>query len=891
MSNPQLDLDALLDDAVEQIARTEPTTEQADAAAGRVWQRLSADDAGAAVAAAELRSIEGCDDYQALIPAYLTNSLPQARRLLFEEHTRECVPCRRALKAGREGRPLEAPRAAAPQRPARRTYSFARWAIAAALVAAIGVSQYLIREVMPFGSHQSATIHSAEGELFRVASTAHMPMQVNDSLMEGQSVRTSRDGGAVLRLEDGSLVELSARSQISIDENRRGTTIQLERGNVIVQAAKQRDRHLYVSTDDCLVSVTGTIFSVNHGTKGSRVSVIEGEVKVNYSDHEEVLTPGEQVATQKHLGFIPLDEEIAWSQDLDTYLEMLAELDTLRQEIRSTVNYPELRYDSRLLDLVAEDTVFYGAFPNLGSTVSETHRVVQEHLAENPALAEWWQTDAGNELEPMIEDLIGRFTEVAEYLGEELVVSGSMPEEDFKGPLLLAEVVDAAALRDFIERQIEEANGQSGHDIEEGLVWVDDPRNPPQSEEDHLFVWLDGEIMVASLDAARMATVASIYLDGAANPFTETDFYQDIAELYEHGAEIVVAVDLDDVVEHVTTESDMDADGVQAFSSLGFDRVRHLLVEQKRVETKTHYGVSLSFAGERRGMASWLAAPAPMGSLDFVSPEAKLVASVVFEDPVKMFDDLQGVVGSDGNGFGEFIQLFRSEHGIDLRDDFFGALGGELTFALDGPLLPTPAWKVILEVYDPARLQFAIEQGVAEANQHLAEEGGENIALSSQGSGGRTVYSMGAKGMEFHYTFVEGYMIVAPSRALVDRGVRFHDSGYSIVDSPRFNRLMPDDGRNNFSALIYQDLSSLLQAAAERLAEGQMAADQQELLDRLKANRQPTLGFAYGDADRITLAASSEGDVLSALVMRMLGVKDPASLEQLLGGAMEGVVF
>ena len=30
-------------------------------------------------------------------------------------------------------------------------------------------------------------------------------------------------------------------------------------------------------------------------------------------------------------------------------------------------------------------------------------------------------------------------------------------------------------------------------------------------------------------------------------------------------------------------------------------------------------------------------------------------------------------------------------------------LGGEVTVAVDGPLLPTPSWKVAIEVNDPAR--------------------------------------------------------------------------------------------------------------------------------------------------------------------------------------------
>ncbi|MEM7356981.1 MAG: FecR domain-containing protein, partial [Acidobacteriota bacterium] len=270
MSDQNHDLDALLDQAASQIENSRPDEVQAEAAAARVWDRLSASSAGAAARAAEVDEIRGCDDYQTLIPAHLEGALPEARKMLLEDHLRECVPCRRALKTAREGEaPVKAWQAEAPAETPRIAYK--KWALAAALIAGIGVAQFLVREVMPFGSSTSATVQTIDGDLFRIAATSHLPIKEGDTIAEGETVRTGREGSAVVRLEDGSLIEVRQRSELSIDEGRRGTTIELERGSVIVQAAEQRQRHLYVSTEDCLVSVTGTIFSVNAGTKGSRV--------------------------------------------------------------------------------------------------------------------------------------------------------------------------------------------------------------------------------------------------------------------------------------------------------------------------------------------------------------------------------------------------------------------------------------------------------------------------------------------------------------------------------------------------------------------------------------------------------------------------------------------
>ena len=51
--------------------------------------------------------------------------------------------------------------------------------------------------------------------------------------------------------------------------------------------------------------------------------------------------------------------------------------------------------------------------------------------------------------------------------------------------------------------------------------------------------------------------------------------------------------------------------------------------------------------------------------------------------------------------------------GVDIRNDLAAALGGEVAMAQDGPLLPLPAWKIAVEVYDPVKLEAAIQKLVA----------------------------------------------------------------------------------------------------------------------------------------------------------------------------------
>src|SRR6185436_510717 len=95
-------------------------------------------------------------------------------------------------------------------------------------------------------------------------------------------------------------------------------------GSIIVSAAKQPSGHLYVQTKDMTVSVVGTIFLVNAEVDGSRVAVIEGEVRVHEGTTETKLRPGEQVSTSRTLAARPVKEEIAWSRQADAHLAILA---------------------------------------------------------------------------------------------------------------------------------------------------------------------------------------------------------------------------------------------------------------------------------------------------------------------------------------------------------------------------------------------------------------------------------------------------------------------------------------------------------------------------------------------------------------------------------------
>jgi uncharacterized protein (TIGR03435 family) len=146
---------------------------------------------------------------------------------------------------------------------------------------------------------------------------------VDGTVQSGDTIRTS-GAGAMLALPDGSRVEMRSRSELALERADDGIGIRLNTGSIIVNAAEQGAGHLYVQTKDMTVSVVGTVFVVNAQGDGSRVAVIEGEVRVREAKVETRLRPGEQVSTSPTLAARPVNEAVAWSRHADAHLAILA---------------------------------------------------------------------------------------------------------------------------------------------------------------------------------------------------------------------------------------------------------------------------------------------------------------------------------------------------------------------------------------------------------------------------------------------------------------------------------------------------------------------------------------------------------------------------------------
>ena len=831
--------DSCLDQAISQVREDQPDVESLAASARRVWQRIQAFE-GDLAAAESPHVIQGCGDIRALLPAFYKHELRPARAAIVEDHLRECISCRAVV----HGRGFEADAAANWQlettaHVARRTSSWPFFvaAAAAALVGLVwvGTSWYFAG---PPGIR--ARIASADGQVFAVSAKNTRMLKSGDKVDSEEFIRTAAGSHATVKLLDGSDVEMNQRSEFAVSATRRDTTIQLDQGGIIVHAAKRRRGHLYVSAPDCRVAVTGTMFAINAGTKGSRVTVIEGEVHVRHSGRESILHSGDQLATTQAVALVPVREEIAWSRDLDHELALLGEFSKLRAKFEQ-IPTPPARYESNILPLLPQDTVLYVSIPNLGEALEQANQIFQQQLAESPVLQQWW---GGVDRSPQqLEELLAQVRALSRFLGDEVVITMSGGSKD--GPVLLSEVRDPG-LENFLQNHL--AGAFTVRDGAPDLHVVNPQSLASLTDNTHGVVMLVRPNMLVVGGDAKSVRQMNAQIDGGTKPFGNTDFAQRILSVYSGGAETLVAVNFATILNTPENSSSM------AFQTSGFNNVKYLVATRSDTPNHGDNRLTLEFAGARVGIPSWLAEPAPMGSLDYVSANAEAAVSVVAKQPALIFDDLLSVLSSDPH-FSSNLAEMNAKLGFDLRDDLAGALGGEMTLALDGPLLPTPSWKMIVDVNNPGALELLIEKWIERSNQDAQRSNAPALRLEQQQIRGRTFYTVHMLGpgmaAECDYTFGDGYLLLAPSRALLLAALDTHARGSSLARSASFRSLLPSDSQANFSGMLYQNLSPVLKPLASQVTSQQFA-----VLQQLAADSKPSVICAYGGTDRIEVASN-----------------------------------
>jgi hypothetical protein len=177
-------------------------------------------------------------------------------------------------------------------------------------------------------------------------------------------------------------------------------------------------------------------------------------------------------------------------------------------------------------------------------------------------------------------------------------------------------------------------------------------------------------------------------------------------------------------------------------------------------------------------------------------------------------------------------------------------------------------------VNDPQRLEQAVEHLTEAIRSQSHGKQAHSIAIESSDVNGQRFYAVHdlTTGNTFaEYTYADGYMIVAPNRALVMEALHTYSTGDSLAHSTAFRVLLPKDSSENYSAVAYQNLTPVLTPLLSQLT-GQTA----DALRQLATDARPTAICARGEENRIEAASDShllELDFLTLQTLINLGNK------------------
>jgi hypothetical protein len=815
-----------------------------DAAQARVWENLT----NTATAL--------CAEFRQDFRAYLGKELGASRRVLVEDHLSRCPGCRAAI-AGMKGERNVIPMPAALRRRSLGEGVASRWvrrgtlaAAAALVIAVVYVGRDAIDAMMaPDGPR--ATVVSTDGDLYRVTAlaadlsaearsaqveseraTADGALEAGAAIGDGESVRTGPGAHAVLRLADGSTVDVNERTELFVTAAWSGQTVHLQRGDIIIEAAEQRRGTLRVLTRDSIASVKGTVFAVSAGIGGSVVSVVEGSVAVNQPGKELVLSPGQQAASIPALAS-SVAQAVAWSPSADEYLELLASLVNIERELATIPT--ALRNHSALLSHLPAGAAVYGAVPNPGLTIGRALALAQEQSTQNATFAAWWNSEAGQELRQIAD----RIQSVSPLLGEEIVFCIGAFNSAEPVPMVMARIQPGK--RADLEGALQAAFASAGE---------------PASYS------ISDELIVVSDSASHLAWATANLGQGAATPFAAA-----IGERYTRGVGWLIGMDASALV---AVAGQDDAPPIELAAMTG---VKYVFLEQRAPTGAEENELTLAFEGPRTGMASWLADAGSGQAAEYIPADALLAGYVSTREPLQMFEELTTRITQSEPEFANGLSSLEDKLGAGFVANLTAAVGTEGAMALTGFSTSGPTWVMASVANNPSVIDSSLLKLMEAFNAELdADEQSARITFAQEVANGRTWNTLkpGTLPLGITWTYDAGYMVAGSDRAVAERAIATRHGGLQLVWSPDFLAQLPSSAGLHPSAFAWLNTKGAFAMLAPLVSN--------PALSQLMSGRDPILVVFDGSAEQIRAASRTR---ISGLIMDLMLVES-------LGRAIEG---
>jgi hypothetical protein len=607
------------------------------------------------------------------------------------------------------------------------------------------------------------------------------------------------------------MLDVNERTELFVTAAWSGQAIHLQRGDIIVKAAKQRRGRLRVLTRDSIASVKGTIFAVSAGIGGSVVSVVEGSVAVNQPGKELILSPGDQAASIPALA-TSVAQAVSWSPDSQQYLELLASLAKIERELASSPT--ELRTNSALLPYLPAGAAVYGAVPNPGLTISRALALAHEQSTQNPTFGAWWNSESGQELRQIADRM----------------ESVSTTNEPVAMVMARVQAGKRAELASALEGLFAPADGSASYSISDDLIVVSD-------------------------SPSHLAWATSHLAQGADSAFAAA-----IGERYQRGVGWLIGMDAGSMV---TIAAEDDAPPVELAAMTG---VKYVFLEQRAPAGPEENEVTLAFQGPRTGMASWLADAGSGGAAEYLPGDALLAGYVSTREPLQVFQELTAQLTRSEPDFDRGLAEMDEKLGAGFVQDLTAAVGTEAALALTGFSTSGPTWVVASVANTPSVIDRSLLKLMDVFNAELGpDEQSKRIVFAEEIANGRTWNTLKPGGLPFGitWTYDAGYMVTASDRAVAERAIATRNGGSPLVWSPAFLGQLPSSAGLHPSGFVWLNTKGAFAVLSPLI--------QNPALRELVAERDPTLIVFDGTPERIHAASRTR---ISGLIMDLMLVQN-----------------
>jgi hypothetical protein len=776
-----------LERALQEMREEDVDSGTLESARARVWQNVTG--AGSATEGTPFkRSGEFCAEFREDFHAYLANELAASRRMLVDDHLSRCPACRARIAERKGERKIVA-------MPVRSSSRWVQWGALAAAAALLVPVLYLGRDAIdrmmaPGGPR--ATVIGAHGGLYRVPGGA---LEAGAAIGEHESIRTGPGAHAVLRLADGSDVDVNERTELYVSAAWSGQAIHLQRGDIIVKAAKQRRGSLRVLTRDSIASVKGTVFAVSAGIGGSVVSVVEGSVAVNQPGREVVLSPGEQAASIPALAS-SVAAAVSWSPEAWSYLQLLASFGKIERQLADLP--ADLRTNSALLSYLPAGAIVYGTIPNPGVTIGRALSLAEEQATQNATFGAWWNSETGQLLRQMTD----RVQSVNPLLGDEIVFCASVSGSGEPVPIVMARVQPGrrAELTSALAGLFAAAGESASYSVSE-------------------------ELMVVSGSPSQLAWALAHLGQGAGSPFAAA-----LGERYQRGVAWLIGMDVPPVV---TMASEDDAPPIALAGMIG---MKYLFLEQRAPVGAVENEVTFAFQGARTGMGSWLADSGSGGVAEYLPADALIAGYVSTREPLQLFEEFTAQLTRSEPGFSDGLTEVDQKLGAGFIQNLTAALGTEAAVAVTGVSVSGPTWVMAAVANNPAVIDSSLQKLVETFNAELApDEQNKRIVFQQESVGGRMWSTMKPGGLPLgvSWTYDGGYMVAASDRAVAERAIATRNGGSPLVWSPAFLDQLPSSAGLHppaFAWINAKGALGILSTLTSNPAVGELAAGRDPIL-------------------------------------------------------------